>query len=267
MKNGNSPILLELATRVGNAAPQEQATPSMNVVGMTMINAPMNPYDRVNAEHVLHVNDDNDLFEEDERIDAIRVKSEVGNDPDIVKWNLELYPRLKELVVGDDCVWYVKGLKVSGFKSLVRVVIGSGCFARTKNGCFEVSECGVLRSVVIGKESCGEWSGFVLRDCERVAEVVIGERCFQLLREWTLSGLGGLEKVEIGMGCGCKKKGGCFEVSECERLRSVVIGGGCCVKWSSFVLRDCGVEEVSIGDGCFVSCEKSVFESWSSVIG
>ena len=192
MKNGNSPILLELATRVGNAAPQEQATPSMNVVGMTMINAPMNPYDRVNAEHVLHVNDDNDLFEEDERIDAIRVKSEVGNDPDIVKWNLELYPRLKELVVGDDCVWYVKGLKVSGFKSLVRVVIGSGCFCESE---------------------------------------------------------------------------GCFEMSECARLRSVVIGGGCCVKWSSFVMSDCGVEEVSIGDGCFVSCEKSVFESWSSVIG
>ena len=37
---------------------------------------------------------------------------------------------------------------------------------------FEVSECDVLRSVVIGKESCGEWSGFVLRDCGRVlAEV------------------------------------------------------------------------------------------------
>ena len=68
------------------------------------------------------------------------------------------------------------------------------------------------------------------------------------------------------MGCGCKKKGGCFEMSDCERLRSVVIGGGCCVKWSSFVVRDCGVEEVSIGDGCFVNCEKSVFESWSSLI-
>ena len=263
--DGNSSILLELARRVGNASASESGTESMNVVGVTMLNKPM-PSQEVSVECVLRVNDDNDLFEEDERIDAIRVKSEVGNDPDIVEWNLELYPRLKELVVGDDCVWYVKGLKVSGFKSLVRVVIGSGCFSRTSGGCFEVSDCDVLRSVVIGKESCGKWSGFVLRDCGHVAEVVIGESCFQLLREWRMSVLGSLEKVEIGMGCGCKKKG-CFEMSECERLRSVVIGGGCCVKWSSFVLRDCGVEEVSIGDGCFVSCEKSVFESWSSVIG
>ena len=257
--DGNSSVLYELARRVGNASASESRTESMNVVGVTMLNKPMHSQE-VSVECVLRVNDDNDLFEEDERIDAIRVKNEVGNDPDIVEWNLELYPRLKELVVGDDCVWYVKGLKVSGFKSLVRVVIGSGCFSKTSGGCFEVRECDVLSSVVIGKESCGEWSGFVLRDCGRVAEVVIGERCFQLLREWRMSGLGSLEKVEIGMGCGCKKKG-YFEMSDCARLRSVIIGGGCCVKWSSFVLRDCGVEEVSIGDGCFVSCEKSVFES------
>ena len=189
--DGNSAVLLELARRVGNASASESRTDSMNVVGVTMLNKPM-PSQEVSVECLLRVNDDNDLFEEDERIDAIRVKNEVGNDSNIVEWNLELYPRLKELVVGDDCVWYVKGLKVSGFKSLVRVVIGSGCFCESE---------------------------------------------------------------------------GCFEMSECARLRSVVIGGGCCVKWSSFVMSDCGVEEVSIGDGCFVSCEKSVFESLSSLAG
>ena len=30
--------------------------------------------------------------------------------------------------------------------------------------------------------------------------------------------------------------------------------------WSGFVMKDCGVEEVEIGDGCFVDCEKAVFE-------
>ena len=52
-----------------------------------------------------------------------------------------------------------------------------------------------------------------------------------------------------------------FEMSECEKLKSVVIGGGCFVNWSSFTLKNCGVVEVSIGDGCFVSCENTVFES------
>ena len=46
-------------------------------------------------------------------------------------------------------------------------------------------------------------------------------------------------------------------------LKSVVIGGGCCVKWSGFVMRNCDVVEVSIGDGCFVNCENTVFESES----
>ena len=67
------------------------------------------------------------------------------------------------------------------------------------------------------------------------------------------------------MKCMCESEG-CFEVSDCGALRSVVIGGGCCVKWSSFVMKNCGVIEVIIGDGCFVSCEKTVFESESSGI-
>ena len=46
------------------------------------------------------------------------------------------------------------------------------------------------------------------------------------------------------------------------------MGNGCCVKWSSFVMRNCeSVEEVSIGDGCFVSCENTVFESASCLEG
>ena len=75
-----------------------------------------------------------------------------------------------------------------------------------------------------------------------------------------MSGLKCLEKMEFGSGCMCKSEGGVFEVSECEKLKSVVVGGGCCVNWSSFTLKNCGVIEVSIGDGCFVSCESVVFE-------
>ena len=41
-----------------------------------------------------------------------------------------------------------------------------------------------------------------------------------------------------------------------------MVGEGCCVNWSSFVMRNCdSLQEVSIGDGCFVRCENTVFES------
>ena len=41
VKNGNSSLLLQLAERVGNAAPSKATTESMNVVAMTMLNHPL----------------------------------------------------------------------------------------------------------------------------------------------------------------------------------------------------------------------------------
>ena len=118
----------------------------------------------------------------------------------------------------------------------------------------------VVKSGVSNHPDIREWD---LSECERLVELVVGDNCLQYLDEWKLSGLKSLERVEIGMGCMCKSEGGVFEVSGCEKLRSVKMGDECCVKWSGFVMRNCGVEEVSIGDGCFVNCENTVFESES----
>ena len=187
---GNSSLLFQLAERVGNTTPCETTIESMNVVGVTMLNKPMTQEDKVRAEHVLRINDDNDLFVVKSDTDAIYMKSGLCNDPEIVEWKLEVYPGLKELVVGDDCLQCVKGFELGEFKCLEKVEIGARCFTKTS---------------------------------------------------------------------------GCFEVSDCEKLRRFVIGKESYVKWSSFVMRNCGVEEVSIGDGCFVSCEKTVFESLSAL--
>ena len=89
---------------------------------------------------------------------------------------------------------------------------------------------------------------------------MLGNDCLQYVKKMKLVGFGSLEKVEFGMRCLCKSEGGEFEVSGCKRLKSVKVGDGCCEDWSSFVIKNCGVEEVSIGDGCFVNCENVVFE-------
>ena len=165
-----------------NPMPFRQPQPSViNVVPVSVVNKP------IEYENVLIVKEEEDMGEANKATEKIMVKDGLCNDEDIDKWNLSKCERLVELIVGNDCLQYLKDLKLSGMK-------------------------------------------------------------------W-------LEKVEIGTGCLCKSEGGVLEVSDCERLRSVVIGGGCCVKWSGFVMKDCGVVEVIIGDGCFVSCEKSVFES------
>ena len=122
----------------------------------------------------------------------------------------------------------------------------------------------VVKSGLCNDDDIREWD---LSVCEQLVELIVGDNCLQYLCEWKLRGLNCLERVEIGMGCMCKSEGGVFEVSECERLKSVKMGDGCCVNWKSFVMKDCGVEEVSIGDGCFVNCENTVFESGIFVMG
>ena len=190
---GNSSLLLQLAERVENAAEvrnpqsfrsQQVNQPSLNVVEMNMMTD-------VHGT-VLEIKTMRDFFKMSGRVTVIKMVSGLCNDSAIQEWNLSVFSKLVELVVDDNCLQFVKGLKLVGFVSL--------------------------------------------------------------------------ERVAIGMKCMCESDG-CFEVSDCEKLRSVVIGGGCCVKWSSFVMRNCdSIEIVSIGDGCFVNCENTMFESESSVI-
>ena len=192
---GNSSLLLQLAEKVGNAVDSKNPegfrldAPSLNMIGMSVVNKPM-----VKPKHVaLVVKTNKDFFKVNGNVTAIEMKNGLCNDSQIQRWNVKVYPKLTELVVGDNCLQFVKELKLVGFGLLESVSFGSKCFTKTLSGCFEVSNC--------------------------------------------------------------------------LKLKSVVIGGGCCVKWSSFVMKNCGVEEVSIGDGCFVNCENTVFESASSVIG
>ena len=197
VRDGKSSLLLQLADRIGNVVKEEESgsgVVSENVVAMTRIGQEFDEVGLKSNAHTLIVKNDEDLVGMDVGNEVIRVMNGVCNDPDIEGWNLnDCSSRLRELVLGNDCLQYVKKLKLVGFASL--------------------------------------------------------------------------EKVEMGSGCYSESESGLFEVSGCERLRSVVIGGGCCVDWSSFVMRNCGVEEVSIGDGCFMNCENTVFESESSVIG
>ena len=191
VRNGKSSLLYELADRIGNVVKEEERgneVVSENVVAMTRIGQEFDEVGLKSNEHTLIVKKDEDLVGLDVGNEVIRVMNGVCNDPDIEEWSLDdCSSRLRELVLGDDCLQYVSELKLVGFASL--------------------------------------------------------------------------ERVEIGMRCFCESEGGLFEVSGCKSLKIVKVGDGSCVDWSGFVMKNCGVEEVSIGDGCFVSCEKSVFES------
>ena len=90
-------------------------------------------------------------------------------------------------------------------------------------------------------------------------ELIVGKGCLKYVKGLKLDGKEFLELVEIGDGCFSKAEG-TMEVSDCKKLKSVSIGSNCCVKWNAFVLKNCGVESVEVGDDCFVNCERTVFE-------
>ena len=176
VKNGNSSLLLQLAKRVGNAAPSKATTESMNVVAMTMLNHPMGEKTKMKARVVIEKSVD--LVEGDGSTEGIEVRSGACNDPSVVKWRLDVYSGLKELVVGDDCLQYVKELVLSGFARLESVEIGMHCFSSSFDGEMEVSGCDALKRVVVGDGCCERWSSFVMRNCDSMQEVSIGDGCF-----------------------------------------------------------------------------------------
>ena len=197
VKNGNSELLLELTKRVGNATSSEAMTESMNVVAVTTLNKPMTQENKMKAEHAFRIDDVDDLFVVKPDTDTITMKSGLCNDPDIVEWKLEVYPGLRELVVGDDCLQFVKGFELSEFKCLEKVEIGARCFTKT-SGCFEVSDCDKLRRFAIGKESCVKWSSFVMRNCDSIQEVSIGDGCFVSCENTVFESLSALTKLTVG---------------------------------------------------------------------
>ena len=105
-----------------------------------------------------------------------------------------------------------------------------------------------------------------LLEFRKLKELIIEEKCFQFVKELKVRFFAFLESIVIGREC-FTRGAGVLEISYCDGLKNVRICKDSFVHWSGFVMRNCGVEEVEIGDGCFVDCEKVVFEGGREGIG
>ena len=77
----------------------------------------------------------------------------VGDNADLDVWRLDECAVLRELVVGNGCVTFVRELRLVGFERLEKVEVGDGCFSQASGGVFELVNCPRLRSVRIGDGS------------------------------------------------------------------------------------------------------------------
>ena len=149
-------------------------------------NASINFADVTIAPNTLVVKEDESIFDLNEEVEVVKVKSGLCNHPDITSCDWDVCAKLKELLIGDRCLENVMAFVLKDLVKLERVEIGCSCFTKAK-GRMEVSGCGALKSVKIGKDSCEKWSEFVMRDCG-VEEVEIGDGCFADCEKTVLEG-------------------------------------------------------------------------------
>ena len=78
-----------------------------------------------------------------------------------------------------------------------------------------------VKNGMCNDEVFDEWN---MNEYVRLRELIVGDECFQFVKDLRIVGLSALEKVEIGKECFCKASGGVFEMRDCEKLKSVKIG-------------------------------------------
>ena len=91
-----------------------------------------------------------------------------------------------------------------------------------------------VKKGVCNNEAFNEWS---MDEYVRLRELIVGDECFQFVKDLRIVGLNALEKVEIGKQCFCKTSGGVFEMRNCAKLKSVKIGDGSFVDVMSVVFE------------------------------
>ena len=100
-----------------------------------------------------------------------------------------------------------------------------------------------VKKGVCNDEVFEEWG---MNEYVRLRELIVGDECFQFVKDLRIVGLNALENVEIGKQCFCKASGGVFEMRNCERLKSVRIGDGSFVGVMSVVFESECFDEVLI---------------------
>ena len=100
-----------------------------------------------------------------------------------------------------------------------------------------------VKKGVCNDEDFEEWE---MNEYVRLRELIVGDECFQFVKDLMIVGLNALEKVEIGKQCFCKASGGVFEMRNCEKVKSVKIGDGSFVGVVSVVFESKCFDEVVI---------------------
>ena len=194
VKNGNSSLLLQLAERVGNAAPSKATTESMNVVAMPTLRDEEVPVQRdewrsveSNAQKSVVISSKSDWDHINKRVvEMIIVNSNCCNEEAFNILDFSDCQHLRELSIGNDCFENVKVVRFVGMDELESVMIGDNSFTKIKDieGAnvqpdpirhFYLKSCPKMKSLNIGHYSFLDYSICEIESVDALETIQIGE--------------------------------------------------------------------------------------------
>lgn len=134
---------------------------------------------------------------------------------------LESLPALELIDIGGGCFINVDTFRVSGMKSLERMVVGDHSFTE-KRGSFHLTNCRSLKEVTIEDYAFAEYGTFEVSSVPSLETISVESNCFTETDSVSFSGLDSLERVTIGDSCFLAN--GEFNLRNCPKVRELRVG-------------------------------------------
>ena len=133
-------------------------------------------------------------------------------------------------------------------------MIGEKCFTQKKGG-FILKECDALKELKIGNGSFYICCVCEIDSLNSLEVIEMGDNCFKNVGVLKLIGLKKLEKVMIGEKCFTQENGS-FTLKECDALRELKIGNNSFCGYSVCDIdTQNSLQEICIGGFCHASLE------------
>ena len=197
--NGNSALLSDLAREAGSSVRSTPVSSSLNVIPVTVINAPAEGQARSSSGvkrtqsssgvkqtqereevkvNATRVESDEDFLNLEKTEEGIVISAELCNDRDIAQWDMSPFAQLRLLQVSYHCFSYFTAWRVAGLPALEVLEVGDKCFTQcseppvyAQNYSFEVVDCPQLKSIRVGNNCFVEWGKCVMESAAWSEEV------------------------------------------------------------------------------------------------
>ena len=134
-----------------------------------------------------------DLLKLMESSNTLIIPNGYFNGNSVTSFNISNNGVLKSIVIGDNCFGKVRVFDLNGLSELESVVIGERSFrisgSERNDGSYRIVSCPKLASIRIGYESIQDYHSFELRNLPSLQSIVLGDRCFNWVPLFSLTGL------------------------------------------------------------------------------